>query len=101
MSGNMSEGVRKNKEEAVGVRSKIINIEKRLGSNSCTKEMPAKEYRRMVAEEEPIRYSYKASWNCRRHYKFNDRAQPVRHAMEIDDGKQGDSEGNKALHLAT
>ena len=26
----MSEGVRKNKEEAVGVRSKIISIEKRL-----------------------------------------------------------------------
>ena len=36
MSGSMSEGVRKNKEEAapdsdsVGVRSKIISIEKRL-----------------------------------------------------------------------
>ena len=26
----MSEGVRKNEEEAVGVRSKIIDIEKRL-----------------------------------------------------------------------
>jgi hypothetical protein len=63
--------------------------------------MSAEEYRCMVAEEEPIRYSYNASWNCRRHYKFNDRAQPVRHAMEIDDGKKGDSEGNKALHLAT
>ena len=50
-------------------------------TNSCTKEMPVEEYRCLVEEEEPIRYSNETTRACRSHYKFNDRAQPVRHAM--------------------
>ena len=30
-------------------------------TNSCTKEMPVEEYRCLVEEEEPIRYSYETS----------------------------------------